>query len=317
MRQLKEKYKRFREWQQQPHQVAPLSEAFHNCATCGTHYQGNYCPRCGQSAAIGRYSAKKAFLLFLDVWGLGNRGMFRSLRDLLFRPGYMIRDYLQGMQMAYFPPFKMFFLLAALEILVLSGLNIQGNNSIRSSQASFEVGLEQASVQGDQAEDAVTKAPDDGTEQKSEEELAQEQIKQKVDKRFMQLVKNAVDWFYANQTLVSLIALLLISGPLYLVFRHSPAIPDIRFSEFFVAMVYITNMRTFLSIVFSFLCIGGIVELLIYLLAIIPLKQLSGYSYWSTTVRAVITTIISVIVYFILFVILVFTFGILFFGLAE
>ena len=97
MRQLKEKYKRFREWQQQPHQVAPLSEAFHNCATCGTHYQGNYCPRCGQSAAIGRYSAKKAFLLFLDVWGLGNRGMFRSLRDLLFRPGYMIRDYLQGM----------------------------------------------------------------------------------------------------------------------------------------------------------------------------------------------------------------------------
>ena len=91
----------------------------------GTHYEGNYCPRCGQSAKIGRYSFKNAFLLFLDVWGIGNRGMFRSIRDLILRPGYMIRDYLRGMQMAYFPPFKMFFLLLALWLVVDSGLNIQ------------------------------------------------------------------------------------------------------------------------------------------------------------------------------------------------
>ena len=125
MEELIEKYRRFREWQQQPHQVAPLSQEAHDCPTCGTHFEGNYCPRCGQSARIGRYSFKKAFLLFLDVWGLGNRGMFRTLRDLILRPGYMIRDYLQGMQMAYFPPFKMLFLLTALSLLVGTGLNIK------------------------------------------------------------------------------------------------------------------------------------------------------------------------------------------------
>ena len=128
MKNLHNKYKRFREWEQQPHQVAPLSEDHHECATCGTHYEGNYCPRCGQSARIGRYSFKNAILLYLDVWGLGNRGMFRSIRDLILRPGYMIRDYLRGMQMAYFPPFKMFFLLLALSLLVDSGMNIQGIN---------------------------------------------------------------------------------------------------------------------------------------------------------------------------------------------
>lgn len=104
----------------------PLSDETHECATCGTRFEGNYCPRCGQSASIGRYSFKKALLLFLDVWGIGNRGMFRTLRDLLLRPGYMIRDYLRGMQMAYFPPFKLFFLLIALSFLVNTGLNIQG-----------------------------------------------------------------------------------------------------------------------------------------------------------------------------------------------
>ena len=90
---IKDRYKRFLEWKLQPHQVSPLSEEAHECPTCGTNYQGNYCPRCGQSARIGRYSLKKALLLFLDVWGMGNRGMFRTLRDLLLRPGYMIRDY--------------------------------------------------------------------------------------------------------------------------------------------------------------------------------------------------------------------------------
>ena len=109
MNSIHHKYRRFKEWEQQPHQVAPLSEEHHKCATCGTHYEGNYCPRCGQSSRIGRYSFKNAILLYLDVWGLGNRGMFRSIRDLLLRPGYMIRDYLRGMQMAYFPPFPTIF----------------------------------------------------------------------------------------------------------------------------------------------------------------------------------------------------------------
>ena len=116
-------YRAFRMWQRRPHEVKPLSENQHACASCGTLYQGNYCPRCGQSAVVGRFSFKKALLLFLDVWGIGNRGMFRSIRDLMFRPGYMIHDYLGGMQSAYFPPFKMFFLLTALSLLIEHGFD--------------------------------------------------------------------------------------------------------------------------------------------------------------------------------------------------
>ena len=47
----------------------------------------------------------------------------------------MIRDYLRGMQMAYFPPFKMFFLLIALSLVVDSGLNIQGINRSKLNEA--------------------------------------------------------------------------------------------------------------------------------------------------------------------------------------
>lgn len=226
----KEKYRRFRVWQQQPHQVKPLSEASHVCTTCDTRFEGNYCPRCGQSARIGRYSFKKAFLLFLDVWGLGNRGMFRTLRDLMLRPGYMIRDYLQGMQMAYFPPFKMFFLLVALTLLVENGVNIQGVNR-----------MEQRLEIVDQIDNYVQNDPN-------------------VSKELGLDSKGITRWAYKHMTLVSLVFLLLFSVPLYLFFRHCPNIPDMRFSEFFVATVYISNMLTIYNIIAGILCLPLMIE---------------------------------------------------------
>ena len=126
MSDLVEKWKAFCEWQRRPSRIPQMAEVHHRCCTCGQEYQGNYCPCCGQSARIGRYSFKNALLLFLDVWGMGNRGMFRTLRDLILRPGYLIRDYISGMQMAYFPPFKLLFLLTALTLVVQSGINLKG-----------------------------------------------------------------------------------------------------------------------------------------------------------------------------------------------
>ena len=54
---------------------------------------------------------------FLDIWGLGNRPMFRTLRELFWRPGYMVRDYLNGHRQFYFPPFK---LLAVVIVFLIS-----------------------------------------------------------------------------------------------------------------------------------------------------------------------------------------------------
>ena len=139
MSSIVEKWRAFIEWQKRPSRVPKMTEEHHRCHTCGQEYQGNYCPCCGQSARIGRYSFKKAFLLFLDVWGVGNRGMFRTLRDLVLRPGYMIRDYLNGMQMAYFPPFKMFFLLIAFLVLVNSGFNIRMMNTLEKTSTSKQL----------------------------------------------------------------------------------------------------------------------------------------------------------------------------------
>ena len=194
MKNLHNRYKRYREWKLEPHQVAPLSEEQHECATCGTHYEGNYCPRCGQSARIGRYSFKKAILLFLDVWGLGNRGMFRSIRDLILRPGYMIRDYLRGMQMAYFPPFKMFFLLCTLSLIVDTGFNIQGiNRSVVNEKAYNQI----LGLSDDKEENA-----EEETEETNDKKYTPEQAR----KRKVNLEKCTIKIYmaYDNRNMISL-----------------------------------------------------------------------------------------------------------------
>ena len=280
MKNLHNRYKRFKEWEQQPHQVAPLSEDHHECATCGTHYEGNYCPRCGQSAKIGRYSFKNAILLYLDVWGLGNRGMFRSIRDLILRPGYMIRDYLRGMQMAYFPPFKMFFLLLALSLLVNSGLNIQGINREKQNEKETEELFSRFKPK------ASLDASDD------KKKIFEQEFKRKRDK--------IIELIDQHSSAVTIVGLLFFSLPLYLLFRHSPAIPDLRLSECFVAMVYITNMIVIYDIIPSLLCFSVktevIYDVLSLLLAIIPIKQLSGYSYVSTIWRLIAALIPFIII---------------------
>lgn len=267
MEQIKEKYERFKEWQIKPYEVAQLTAEKHECATCHTEFHGNYCPRCGQKSTIGRYSFKTAFLTFLDVWGLGNRGMFRTIRDLLLRPGYMIRDYLSGMQMAYFPPFKMFFLVITLSVLVDSGLNIKMTNTLNNTFTTT-------------TKEDVSKEPDQA--------LNDNDSKKKLELKILDKIDKCVSWLDNNQTIVQFLLLLVLSGPMYLLFRKNKKIPDIRYSELFIAMVYITNMMTIINIIGGFFLPGNAsVKHLAYALSIIPLTQLFGYSYLKTLFKVV------------------------------
>ena len=108
-------YRKFRAWvmkieHRQMHDSPPIAvrdDDPHTCLHCGVQYKGDYCPSCGMRARWRRFNWRLLLLNFMDIWGLGNRPMFRTVRDLFWRPGYMIREYLQGHHLSYFPPFKM------------------------------------------------------------------------------------------------------------------------------------------------------------------------------------------------------------------
>lgn len=274
----------FHIWQRRPHELAPLSEESRTCSSCGTVYQGNFCPRCGQSARVGRFSFKKAALLFLDVWGVGNRSMFRSIRDLMLRPGFMIRDYLSGMQSAYFPPFKMFFLLAAFSLVVEHGFNfgLDVNDVQDEAPKTEQTAMENTKI----ARHDLTVHPGD----------KEEDIKWKaVGNASLRFVKVMDALREKNPAIFSLLSLVLFSVPLFFFLRSSPTIPDLRYSEFIVALVYTSNMYSIYSIAGNLLD-SSILKIIAVLMIFVALKQFSGFSKLRVLRYIVLTTLISIFV---------------------
>ena len=108
-----------------------IDDTERTCSNCSTVYHGRVCPQCGQVGVWMRFTWRQAILNFLDIWGLGNRPMFRTLRDLFWRPGYMARDYLNGQRQYYFPPFKLLAVVVVFTILVsmLPGVTIESRLS--------------------------------------------------------------------------------------------------------------------------------------------------------------------------------------------
>lgn len=111
MGQLREKYERFRQWQQHPMNFH-MSEESHCCNNCGMEFIGNYCPCCSQKAGVGRIGWRSVRQSVMDIWGLGTRSLLNTMWQLLSRPGYLISDYISGKRQICFPPVKMLFIVA-------------------------------------------------------------------------------------------------------------------------------------------------------------------------------------------------------------
>ena len=104
--------------QREPTMQTIKTDEQHTCANCGTDFVGRFCPQCGLYADNHRVTFKNVVQGFLDIWGFGSRPMLRTIYELFWRPGYMIRDYLHGHQPLYFPPFKMLIIMTLIFAIV-------------------------------------------------------------------------------------------------------------------------------------------------------------------------------------------------------
>jgi len=104
------------------------------CQNCGFEHTAEYCPKCGQLQASFK---RPLFSLILegirDAFALDGR-IARTLPTLLFRPGRMTRDYLDGKRARYVPPFRLFLLSSLVFFLTLFStvglrlINLDENN---------------------------------------------------------------------------------------------------------------------------------------------------------------------------------------------
>src|SRR5215472_3304293 len=99
-------------------QILPIGAP---CPNCATPLKGAWCYQCGQLAEdFHRSAARLLFESLREFIDIDNR-IWRTLPDLMFRPGRLTRSYLDGHRAPQVPPLRLF--LVVLLALFLVGLN--------------------------------------------------------------------------------------------------------------------------------------------------------------------------------------------------
>ncbi|MDH3350754.1 MAG: DUF4286 family protein [Gammaproteobacteria bacterium] len=90
--------------------LAPESSP--DCLNCGARLRGQYCGTCGQRSRSRLISLWELISdAFGDLFELDSR-LWQTLIPLMFRPGRLTHDYLQGRRARYMPPFRMYLVLS-------------------------------------------------------------------------------------------------------------------------------------------------------------------------------------------------------------
>lgn len=268
---LKEKYCQFRRWQQQPFEYHDTGDR-HVCSNCGNEYGNNYCPRCGQKAVYGPITWDSVWQGVMDVWGVGTRSLPYSLWQLMWRPGYLIRDYISGKRQVSFPPVKML-------VIVFFAVYVLGKLLV-------------PEFWGDLVEDeAFTSTKADG-------------LVYYLDLLWNELGQHP-DWAF-----LFMFSLMIL--PTWFVFRYAPRFPRHTLPQGFFIQVFMTVqffVWVFLaSLVLKCLNIMdfdedffALVFVIMNLVMLVDYKQLFGYSWWGTVWRMVTMAVVVILSMFFVF----------------
>ena len=93
-----------------------------NCLNCGTIVHGRFCHICGQENT----EPKETFFgmvahFFKDITHFDGK-FFTTLKDLLFKPGFLSVEYMKGRRMSYLNPVRMYVFTSAIFFLIFFSL---------------------------------------------------------------------------------------------------------------------------------------------------------------------------------------------------
>lgn len=99
---------------------APLSaDAPVTCKNCNARYEGKFCPQCGQKHIYKRFNLRDSVNHVLGVVFNFDRGLWHTIIGLFKNPGKVIRDYLNGITVPYYHPFRFLFLLLSIQVFIM------------------------------------------------------------------------------------------------------------------------------------------------------------------------------------------------------
>ncbi len=96
-------------WRRKPKkELAP----FTHCENCGTELRGHYCSNCGQAAIDYRRSFRHVIVDVLDSFLNWDSKFISSIGLLLWRPGWLTNQFLEGRRVRFLHPLRLYLLVS-------------------------------------------------------------------------------------------------------------------------------------------------------------------------------------------------------------
>ena len=267
------------------------------CLNCHTDFIGNYCPSCGQPASTKRFTIKNTLMSTLEVWGMGNRSLPRTIFQLFTRPGKMIGEYLDGKRIPYFPPVKMLFVLC---IFISGETMLIGRTTVK-----------------DEVEKENWMGNDNKGNPKANEEMNHTIIEifgiKVTPGSALNGIKSTIKWFDEHKAIELICLHSFFMFATWRVFRKAPLRPKTTLAENFYSQVLISSQMVALSILYlpfannEVYTFYPLPSLVLFALLVWDYKQLFGFP-WRKTIR--LTIVMHILCFFAFIILLSITIGV-------
>ena len=104
----------------------PMHHASTDCLNCGAATSGNYCQQCGQATHLHVPSAREFLHEFIAHYVALEGKLWKSLGKLVFKPGFLSREYIEGRRVRYLEPLRLYltFSIIFFALVKLSGVQV-------------------------------------------------------------------------------------------------------------------------------------------------------------------------------------------------
>lgn len=116
-----------------------ISHENFTCRNCGTIFNGQFCPECGQS--VKDYDKPFSFIIYNfagDFFSFDTR-FFRTFIALIIKPGFLSLEYFKGKRIKYAPPFRLFIFASFILFLLLQTYTNRGLTTVLDSSLSDKI----------------------------------------------------------------------------------------------------------------------------------------------------------------------------------
>lgn len=109
------------------------------CLNCRHVVEQKFCPNCGQENTDSRKTFHHLFIHFFEDLTHYENAFWRTIKNLLFKPSSLTKEYLSGKRLSYLAPVRLYIFISFITFLLIAMFPVHVNDKVHESPKSESV----------------------------------------------------------------------------------------------------------------------------------------------------------------------------------